>query len=68
MTDLEPQSPALTPALTPAEEQLCITEQLGRLLPLVNGGSRVARVDSTHAAAALPSLLSWDDDGHLSVD
>ena len=50
----------------PASER--ITEQLGRLIPLVNGPSRVARVDSTHAAAALPSLLSWDDDGQLSVD
>ncbi|MFZ9558870.1 MAG: hypothetical protein ACO27M_03485 [Vulcanococcus sp.] len=64
MTNLEPPSTTV-----PADgEQVNITEQLGRLLPLVNGGSRVARVNSTHAAAALPSLLSWDDDGHLSVD
>jgi hypothetical protein len=64
MTDLERQPPSPSAA----DEPLCITEQLGRLLPLVNGGSRVARVNSTHAAAALPSLLSWDDDGHLNVD
>ncbi|MFZ9147820.1 hypothetical protein [Vulcanococcus sp.] len=64
MTNLERPSTTV-----PADgEQVNITEQLGRLLPLVNGGSRVARVNSTHAAAALPSLLSWDDDGHLSVD
>jgi hypothetical protein len=64
MTDLERQQPTSSAA----DEPLFITEQLARLLPLVNGGSRVARVDSTHAAAALPSLLSWDDDGQLSVD
>ena len=45
-----------------------ITEQLGRLIPLVNGPSRVARVGSTHGCDGLASLLSWDDDGQLSVD
>ncbi|MFM8674263.1 MAG: hypothetical protein ACKOCA_04405 [Vulcanococcus sp.] len=45
-----------------------ITEQLGRLIPLVNGPSRVARVGSTHGRDGLASLLSWDDDGQLSVD
>lgn len=45
-----------------------ITEQLGRLIPLVNGRSRVARVGSSHGRAGLPSLLSWDADGQLNVD
>ena len=45
-----------------------ITEQLGRLIPLVNGPSRVARVGSTHGRDGLSSLLSWDDDGQLNVD
>jgi hypothetical protein len=45
-----------------------ITEQLGRLIPLVNGPSRVARVGSTHGRDGLASLLSWDDDGQLNVD
>ena len=45
-----------------------ITEQLGRLIPLVNGPTRVARVGSTHGRAGLPSLLSWDADGQLNVD
>lgn len=50
----------------PASER--ITEQLGRLIPLVNGPTRVARVGSTHGRAGLPSLLSWDADGQLNVD
>jgi hypothetical protein len=50
----------------PASER--ITEQLGRLIPLVNGRSRVARVGSSHGRAGLPSLLSWDADGQLNVD
>jgi hypothetical protein len=41
---------------------------LGRLIPLVNGPSRVARVGSTHGRDGLASLLSWDDDGQLNVD
>ena len=45
-----------------------ITEQLGRLIPLVNGPSRVARVGSTHGRDGLASLLSWDDDGQLNGD
>jgi hypothetical protein len=60
MTDPAPRSE------TPASER--ITEQLGRLIPLVNGHSRVARVGSSHGRDGLPSLLSWDDDGQLNVD
>ena len=45
-----------------------ITEQLGRLIPLVNGPARVARVGSSHGRDGLPSLLTWDDDGQLNVD
>jgi len=50
----------------PASER--ITEQLGRLIPLVNGPARVARVGSSHGRDGLPSLLTWDDDGQLNVD
>jgi hypothetical protein len=60
MTDQAPRSE------TPASER--ITDQLGRLIPLVNGRSRVARVGSSHGRDGLPSLLSWDDDGQLNVD
>ena len=52
--------------LQPASER--ITEQLGRLIPLVNGPARVARVGSSHGRDGLPSLLTWDDDGQLNVD
>jgi hypothetical protein len=55
-----------SPPATPASER--ITEQLSRLIPLVNGHSRVARVGSSHGRDGLPSLLSWDDDGQLNVD
>ena len=50
----------------PASER--ITEQLSRLIPLVNGRSRVARVGSSHGRDGLPSLLTWNDDGQLNVD
>lgn len=57
---------AKPPTTPPASER--ITEQLGRLIPLVNGRSTVARVGSCHGRDGLPSLLSWDDDGQLNVD
>ena len=57
---------AQPPTTPPASER--ITEQLGRLIPLVNGHSTVARVGSSNGRDGLPSLLSWDDDGQLNVD
>ena len=57
---------AQPPTTPPASER--ITEQLGRLIPLVNGHSTVARVGSSHGCDGLPSLLSWDADGQLNVD
>ena len=53
-------------SVQPASDR--ITEQLDRLIPLVNGRRRVARVGSSHGSDGLPSLLSWDDDGQLKVD
>lgn len=64
----KPADPAsIQPAsVQPASDR--ITEQLDRLIPLVNGRRRVARVGSSHGSDGLPSLLSWDDDGQLKVD
>lgn len=61
----DPASP-LRAELQPASDR--ITEQIDRLIPLVNGRRRVARVGSSHGSGGLPSLLSWDDDGQLNVD
>ena len=59
-------NPADSAHSQPASQR--ITEQLDRLIPLVNGRRRVARVGSSHGGDGLPSLLSWDDDGQLKVD
>ena len=59
-------NPADPASVQPASDR--ITEQLDRLIPLVNGRRRVARVGSSHGSDGLPSLLSWDDDGQLKVD
>jgi hypothetical protein len=70
MVDSLPNGTAANAASNPASESASerITEQLGRLIPLVNGPSRVARLGSTHGRDGLASLLSWDDDGQLNVD
>ena len=75
MADVRPTPPTVAAAAEAAAADLPsdtaserITDQLGRLIPLVNGPSRVARVGSTHGRDGLASLLSWDDDGQLNVD
>ena len=69
MTDTQRQPNAGSvpePSAQPASER--ITEQLGRLIPLVNGSTRQQRLAPRQGRADLASLLSWDHDGQLKVD
>lgn len=52
----------------PPEAGEQITEQIARLIPLMNRRGRVARVDGSADRSGLPSLLSWDADGQLHID
>jgi hypothetical protein len=56
------------PTVTSAPSSERITEQLSRLIPLVNGRRGVATVEGSAKLSGLPSLLSWDTDGQLLID
>jgi hypothetical protein len=45
-----------------------ISIQFGKLLPLMNGSTTVARSNSSCSTSSLASMLTWDENGNLAID